>query len=177
MANANTPDEMVSASVETLETEVQRIRQAIMDKVASGESFDAEATALAEASNKLAKAQLEANAGKITAGKSQLAQVIGATIESLGLADLLGEPITSVNYSVKQDSRTDEDGNEVRSDVIVIALNGKAKAAGTGKKRIRRPLKSTFDANATDDEKAAMANADDDKRKELLETVWARVNG
>jgi hypothetical protein len=179
-ANNATIESQITAAEETflkLDAEFKAI-------VASGGDYLASYPRVAAAKKTLNELRAKASEGKLAGVKSALLDSIRATVASLDIERLIGQQVVNIVYRADYSS---PDKPVFSVSVNATRTPGTKTTPSNGEKAVRkakRPLKPTFLANATPEEKTewetlkatetgSKLNA---KQTELFERVWDRVH-
>jgi hypothetical protein len=176
---------MVARSSDQIAADMDILRTAIAENGADSPTFAQDVatyTALLTEYDSTVRAE---NASAIDDAKVRLAEGIHSLVESLGLADLLREPVSSVRYTF---TAGEEDDPDVAS--VVLNPTGRAKSTTSAKPRAstgngdRRDLQAIFEANANEDERAKASEIEgkhgkdgtDPDPKKFNSNMWSLKN-
>ena len=114
-------------TLEALTAGMESVRERMLQTLNENGDIDALAVQYAELTLTHQRMTREANAGLINAAKTDLLAIVKAAVEKSGLADLMGEPVTSILYTVTP--------NAAGGDVYALSVNAQsgrpAGSAGT----------------------------------------------
>jgi hypothetical protein len=159
--NENDNGTLVTERLADVQSGYDKIAAQIKERIDAGEPFDDLIASGSELLVKIKTAKTSENAEKINEAKDSIIAVLTATLNSTGLAELIGERVIKIEWRIDNVGETDD--NDVSKEINVVRVNGKAKAGssskstgGTGK---RRNLKGYFEKYGTPEDEVRLNDA------------------